>query len=100
MQTGVWFTAASLKGPWTVASSVPPVIYSIPPSAPLYYVTFVHIYAVTPQTVVVGYTPGYMGVVVEPGGTVVYGTGYIYVGLRRDHRLVPAARSPTGTRPT
>ncbi|MGZ3444042.1 MAG: hypothetical protein ACXWLG_00055 [Myxococcaceae bacterium] len=78
VQTGVWFTASSLKGPWTVATSVPPIIYSIPPSAPLYYVTFVSIYAVTPETVVVGYTPGYMGVVVEPGGTVVYGTGYIY----------------------
>ena len=40
--------------------------------------TFVSIYAVTPETVVVGYTPGYMGVGVEPGGTVVYGTGYVY----------------------
>ena len=79
VQTGVWFTAPTLNGPWVVATTVPPVIYSIPPSAPLFYVTYVYIYASTPTTVTVGYTPGYMGVVVEPGGTVVYGTGYTYV---------------------
>jgi hypothetical protein len=79
VQTGVWFTAPSVSGPWAVASAVPPVIYSIPPSAPLFYTTFVQIYAATPETVVVGYTPGYTGVVVEPNGLVVYGTGYSYV---------------------
>jgi hypothetical protein len=79
VQSAVWFTASSLSGPWVVATAVPAVIYSIPPSAPLYYLTFVQIYAVTPTTVTVGYTPGYMGVVVEPDGTVVYGTGYTYV---------------------
>ncbi len=79
VQTGVWFRAPSVSGPWAVASAVPPVIYSIPPSAPLFYTTFVQIYAATPETVVVGYTPGYTGVVVEPNGLVVYGTGYSYV---------------------
>ncbi|MGO8969440.1 MAG: hypothetical protein ACLQDQ_07700 [Myxococcaceae bacterium] len=78
VQMGVWFTAPSLSGPWVVATAVPAVIYSIPPSAPLFYTTFVYIYASTPETVVVGYTPGYMGVVVEPSGLVVYGTGYTY----------------------
>ena len=29
---GVWFTAPQLTGPWVVATSVPPVIYTIPPS--------------------------------------------------------------------
>ncbi len=79
VQMGVWFTAPSLQGPWVVATSVPAVIYSIPPNAPLFYTTFVYIYASTPDTVVVGYTPGYLGVVVEPNGVVVYGTGYSYV---------------------
>ena len=79
VQSGVWFTAPSLNGPWLVATFVPAVIYSIPPSAPLFYATFVQIYAATPEVVVVGYTPGYMGVVVEPNGVVVYGTGYTYV---------------------
>jgi hypothetical protein len=72
---GVWFTATQLTGPWVVASSVPPVIYTIPPSSPLYYVTYVKIYEATPMYVYEGYTPGYLGVVVEPSGTIVYGTG-------------------------
>ncbi len=32
--TGVWFVATSPIGPWTMAASVPAVIYSIPPSSP------------------------------------------------------------------
>src|SRR5262245_58457030 len=79
VQNGVWFAAASVQGPWTVATAIPAAIYSIPPSSPLYYVTYVKIYAVTPQSVVVGYTPGYMGTVATPDGVVVYGTGYTYV---------------------
>lgn len=75
---GVWFTAGAPGGPWQVATEVPSAIYTIPPSSPLYYVTYVRIYSVTPTTVVVGYTPGYLGVVVNPDGTVVYGTGYVY----------------------
>ena len=79
LQNGVWFTSSSVRGPWIVAASVPASIYSIPPSSPLYYVTYVKIYDVTPQTVVVGYTPGYLGTLVTPERTVVYGTGYSYV---------------------
>ncbi len=75
---GVWFTAPQLTGPWAIATSVPAAIYSIPPSAPIYYVTYVRIYEATPQYVYEGYTPGYLGVVVAPYGTVVYGTGYVY----------------------
>ena len=61
-----------------MATSIPAAIYSIPPSSPLFYVTFVQIYAVSPGVVVVGYTPGYTGVVILPDGTIVYGTGYVY----------------------
>jgi hypothetical protein len=78
LQAGVWFTATSLNGPWVVAASVPAVIYTIPPSSPLYYATFARVYGSTPDVVYVGYTPGYLGTVVEPDGTVVYGTGYVY----------------------
>ena len=77
-QNGAWYLAPSLAGPWVVATSVPPVIYSIPPSCPVYYVTYVHISTVTPTMVYVGYTPGYMGTVVSADGVVVYGTGYYY----------------------
>ncbi len=75
---GVWFAASSLAGPWAVAANVPASIYSIPPSSPLYYVTFVQVYDATAETVVIGYTPGYMGTVVSDDGVVVYGTGYDY----------------------
>jgi len=75
---GVWFTATQLTGPWVIATSVPTAIYAIPPASPLYYVTYVRIYETTPQYVYVGYTPGYLGTVISPYGTVVYGTGYTY----------------------
>lgn len=83
VNNGIWFVATGPSGPWRVADIVPDVIYTIPVSSPLHYVTYVRVYATTPDAVVVGYTPGYMGVVVAPGGTVVYGTGYScpgYVG--------------------
>ena len=61
-----------------MAATVPAVIYSIPPSSPLHYVTYVRIYSSTSSTVLVGYTPGYYGTVMTTDGTVVYGTGYVY----------------------
>lgn len=78
VSAGVWFTAKQLTGPWSVATSVPAVIYTIPSSSPLHYVTYVRIYEATPTVVYSGYTPGYLGTVVESTGTVVYGTGYYY----------------------
>lgn len=78
LSSGIWFTAATPTGAWRVADSVPGAIYTIPVSSPLHYVTYVHVYSHTPQYVVVGYTPGYFGVMVAPGGTVVYGSGYSY----------------------
>jgi hypothetical protein len=77
LQKAVWFTAPTLQGPWSVATSVPAEIYAIPPSSPIYYATYVRIYDSTPTTVTVGYLPGYMGTYVADG-TVVYGTGYTY----------------------
>jgi hypothetical protein len=58
VQNGIWFVAASPAGPWTVATSVPMVIYTIPPSSTLHYVTYVKVYESTPEVVYVGYTPG------------------------------------------
>lgn len=74
----VWFTAESPNGPWRVADAVTPAIYTIPPESPLHYVSYVHVYDATADTVVVGYTPGYLGLIISPEGTVVYGTGYPY----------------------
>jgi hypothetical protein len=74
----VWFVGTSANGPWVVATSVPAIIYSIPPSSPLHYVTYVRIYSYNDSYVWAGYTPGYYGTVVGPDGLVVYGTGYYY----------------------
>ncbi|GAB7128073.1 hypothetical protein JCM19000A_25800 [Silvimonas sp. JCM 19000] len=76
VQNGVWFKSPLPSGPWEVATSVPAVIYTIPPASPLHYVTYVRVYGSSGQVVYVGYTPGYYGTVVS-GGTVVYGTGYV-----------------------
>ncbi len=74
---GAWFTAPSPTGPWTLAEAVPPEVYAIPPSSPLYNVTYVKVYGATPEAVTYGYTAGYlMGYVTA--GVVVYGTGYYY----------------------
>jgi hypothetical protein len=75
---GIWFTASAPAGPWHVADAIPASVYAIPPASPVYYVTYVHVYSSTPDTVIVGYTPGYLGVVVNSSGTVLYGTGYVY----------------------
>jgi hypothetical protein len=78
VQNGVWFTAAASRGPWEVTGTVPAEIYSIPPSCPIHYVTYVKVYNSTAETVDVGYTPGYYGTVVSNDEVVVYGTGYYY----------------------
>jgi hypothetical protein len=78
LQSGVWFVAGSPAGPWAVATSVPAVIYTIPASSPLHYVTYAYVYGSTPDVVYTGYTPGYLGTVVAPGPSVVFGTGYVY----------------------
>ena len=38
---GIWFVSANPNGPWQTAQSVPQVIYTIPPSSPVYNVTYV-----------------------------------------------------------
>jgi len=79
VENAVWFVGPSPTGPWEVATSVPAAIYTIPPSSPLHYITYVKVYRSTPEVVYVGYTPGYYGTVVSSTTTtVVYGTGYYY----------------------
>ncbi len=73
----VWYVASTPNGPWSLATTVPPAIYSIPASSPAYHVTQVKIYETTPTTVTTGYTSGYYGSY-STGTTVVFGTGYMY----------------------
>ena len=77
-ENAVWFTAPGPLGPWSVATSVPPVIYTIPPESPIHYVTYVRIYSYDDKVVNVGYTPGYYGTVVNEEQVVVYGSGWYY----------------------
>ena len=78
VDNAVWFTSKQPAGPWAVATAVPGIIYTIPVSSPLHYVTYVRVYGTGPDVVYVGYTPGYMGTCVSADGVVVYGTGYYY----------------------
>jgi hypothetical protein len=103
--SGVWFSAASPTGPWTVAYYVPQAIYTIPISSPLYADTFVHVYnpngtyvtspvpvpapTATPYYntaaedaalgLFVGFTAGYLGGY-WGWGAWNYGTGWYYPG--------------------
>ncbi len=76
-ENGAWFVALAPSGPWLLADAVPPAIHSIPPSSPLYPVTYVYVYAATPVSVTYGFTSGYMMGFVS-AGVLVYGTGYYY----------------------
>jgi len=89
-QGAVWFAGGLPTGPWTVAASVPDIIYTIPPSSPIYNVTYVRVYGFSPSVVYVGYTPGYYGTVVSSDGVVVYGTGYVYPPYVTSTVWVPA----------
>jgi hypothetical protein len=80
VEHGVWFVADSPLGPWNVADTIPAVIYTIPPSSPLYHVRYVYVYGATPELVYMGYTPGYLGAFVNDG-VVVFGTGWWYPGM-------------------
>lgn len=71
----VWFHATDPKGPWRVATSLPPDIYQIPPRSPVYHVSFVRLVSSDETTSTFGYTGGYQNLFVRDGVTV-YGTGF------------------------
>ena len=58
VEAGVWFKASTPQGPWTSLDTVPDEIYTIPPSSPIYYVTYVKVYNSTPEVVYVGLHAG------------------------------------------
>src|SRR6266480_2528844 len=76
---GVWFMSPNAQGPWTTASSVPQEIYTIPPSSPVYNVTYVTQTANPDGTVQSSYTAGYLGAFVlgaATGAIIANGSGY------------------------
>src|SRR5947207_1878530 len=78
---GVWFMAPAPNGPWTTCMSVPQEIYTIPPSSPVYNVTYVTQSANSDGTVQSSYTAGYLGAFVlgaATGAIIANGSGYYY----------------------
>jgi hypothetical protein len=78
---GVWFMSTTPNGPWKTADSVPKEIYTIPPSSPVYNVTYVTQTNPTATTVESSTTAGYFGMFViglAAGAAIAYGTGYYY----------------------
>ncbi|QDW22147.1 hypothetical protein [Flavobacterium sp. KBS0721] len=76
----VWFMSTSPNGPWKTADSVPKEIYTIPPSSPVYNVTYVT-QTTTDTTVESSTTAGYLGAFIigaTVGAILTYGTGYYY----------------------
>ena len=75
--SGAWFMAPAVTGPWSACDKVPAAIYSIPPSCPVYACTYVWVFGSTPDTVTYGFSAGYLGTYLVDG-TPVYGTGFAY----------------------
>jgi len=78
---GVWFMSKNPNGPWKTADSVPKEIYTIPPSSPVYNVTYVTQGNATDDTVESSTAAGYFGMFVigmTAGLAIGYGTGYYY----------------------
>src|SRR5438552_13123304 len=76
---GVWFMSPNSQGPWTTATSVPQEIYTIPPSSPVYNVTYVTQAANPDGTVQSSYTAGYLGAFglgAATGAIIASGSGY------------------------
>ena len=78
---GVWFNSASAQGPWVTAPSVPAEIYTIPPSSPVYNVTYVTQVTTSTGAIQASYTSGYYGAFVYGaawGAVIACGSGYYY----------------------
>ena len=78
---GVWFMSPDPSGPWTTAASVPKEIYTIPPSSPVYNVTYVTQTTSPEGSIESSYTAGYVGTFIvgaAVGAILASGTGYYY----------------------
>ena len=78
---GVWFYSSSPGGPWQTAPSVPQQIYTIPPTSPVYNVTYVTQVTNSSGSVQASSTAGYLGAFVmgaAVGAVIAGGTGYYY----------------------
>lgn len=77
LKDGIWFVGDTPTGPFAVARAVTDEIYTIPPSSPVYNVTYVHTYDTETDAVWYGYTLGYLGAYLA-WDALVWGTGWYY----------------------
>jgi hypothetical protein len=80
-QNGVWFFSTTPQGPWQTPPSVPQQIYTIPPSSPVYNVTYVTQTTTPSGGIEASYTGGYLGAFVmgtAAGAVLAGGTGWYY----------------------
>lgn len=93
-QSGIWYVSNEPNGTYTVATSVPNEIYTIPPQHPFYFTTFVKVFGQNEDTVFTGYYPGYKGSYTL-GNTVVNGTGYQYPTTVINNTYIGSPAPPT-----
>ncbi|MFH0997307.1 MAG: hypothetical protein V1844_17700 [Pseudomonadota bacterium] len=89
---GVWYRGGTANGPWSFCTSVPPAIYTIPPSNPMHNVTYVTVQNSSPTTVVYSQTAGYSGEYVAATGVLMFGAGMIMgavIANNHDHYYPP-----------
>jgi hypothetical protein len=80
-ENGAWFQSGAPTGPWTTAPSVPSQIYTIPPSSPVYNVTYLTQTTAPNGYVDASYTAGYFGTFImgmAVGAIIADGSGYWY----------------------
>lgn len=82
---GVWFVSRTATGPWTLCTSVPSVIYTIPASHPMHNVTYVVVQETTPTTVIYTQTAGYSGEYVAANGVLMFGAGMVFGAMIADN---------------
>lgn len=58
VQEGVWFHASEVSGPWTVTNQIPPGIYAIPPTVPIYQAIHSRVISSSSDVVYYGYPSG------------------------------------------
>ncbi len=78
LDNGVWFTSSSANGPWAVATERPKDVENISMKSKAYNAKFVHIYQVSPDFTIQGYTAGYLGSYIQGDPVLVFGTGFYY----------------------
>ena len=73
----VWFVSKTANGPWEVATSIPPEVYSIPASSPAHHVTYVTVEDDDDEWVTFAYGAAYTGMMIG-WGCAVWGSGWYY----------------------